>query len=364
MKSPGPVKRRLLRTAAAAVSALAGQADRAVVAAIQISNARMRARAEAMPHAERIEKLELVRAMYGSPELLSDREAFFPRPPAVRSRVHPIRTLAWGGECVEASWESACEPHEPSMRERYGAHVANRIAHARIYGAPAGSERPAVIVVHGYLSGQWAVEERAWPIRWLNTRGLDVAVTVLPFHGVRGSAGAGAPPFPGADPRFTNEGFRQAVADVRVLLALLRERGAPRVGIMGMSLGGYTTALMATLEPDLAFAAPLIPLASVADFARDQGRLGRGAQMREQHAALEAANRVVSPLARPSLVPPERVLVVGAEADRITPVAHAERIAAHLGVPLTRVGGGHLLQVWRREAFRAVRAMLQRNGVV
>jgi pimeloyl-ACP methyl ester carboxylesterase len=357
VKTPGPVRRRLLRTAAATV-------DRAVVAAIQMSNARIRARAEALPHAERIEKLAVVRAMYGAPELLSDREAFFPLPPVMRPRVRHVRALAWGGECVEASWESTSEPHEPSVRERYRAHVANRIAHARVYGAKAGSGRPAVIVVHGYLSGQWAVEERAWPIRWLNTRGLDVAVTVLPFHGVRGTAGKGAPPFPGADPRFTNEGFRQAVADLRVLLALLRERGAPRVGIMGMSLGGYTTALMATLEPDLAFAVPLIPLASLADFARDQGRLGRGPQMLEQHAALEAANLVVSPFARPSLVPPERVLVVGAEADRITPVAHAERIAAHLGVPLTRVGGGHLLQVWRREAFRALRGMLQRNGIV
>jgi len=357
VKGPGQVRRRLVRAAAATV-------DRAVVAAIQMSNARVRARAEALPHGERLEKLALVRALYGAPELLSDREAFFPRPPAVRPGVRHVRALAWGGECVEASWESPCEPHEATVRERYRAHVANRTAHARVYGAPAGSGRPAVIVVHGYLSGQWAVEERAWPIRWLNTRGLDVAVTVLPFHGVRGLAGGGAPPFPGADPRFTNEGFRQAVADLRVLLALLRDRGAPRVGIMGMSLGGYTTALMATLEPDLAFAAPLIPLASVADFARDQGRLGRGSQMLEQHAALEAANLVVSPFARPSLVPPERVLVVGAEADRITPVAHAERIAAHLGVPLTRVGGGHLLQVWRREAFRALRVMLQKNAVV
>jgi pimeloyl-ACP methyl ester carboxylesterase len=353
----GPVRRRLLRTAAATV-------DRAVVAAIQLSNARVRARAEALPHAERIEKLAAVRAMYGAEELLSDRDAFFPRPPAVRPHVREVRKLEWGGECVEASWESAFEAHESSVRERYRSHVANRTAHARVYGARAGSRRPAVIVVHGYLSGQWAVEERAWPIRWLNTRGgLDVAVTVLPFHGVRGRAGGGAPPFPGADPRFTNEGFRQAVADLRVLIALLKERGAPRVGIMGMSLGGYTTALMATLEPDLAFAAPLIPLASVADFARDQGRMGRGAQMLEQHAALEAANLVVSPFARPSLVPPERVLVVGAEADRITPVAHAERIAAHLGVPLTRVSGGHLLQVWRRDAFRALRAMLQKNGI-
>jgi pimeloyl-ACP methyl ester carboxylesterase len=134
--------------------------------------------------------------------------------------------------------------------------------------------------------------------------------------------------------------------------------------MMGMSLGGYTTSLMATLEPELAFAVPLIPLASLADFARDQGRLGRGPKVGEQHAALEAANFVVSPMARAARLPASRMLVVGAEGDRVTPVAHAERLAAHLGAPLMRVTGGHLVQVWRREAFWAVRGMLEREGIV
>jgi pimeloyl-ACP methyl ester carboxylesterase len=248
------------------------------------------------------------------------------------------------------------------VRDAYLAHAPNRTAWARLYAG--GGPRPAVILVHGYMAGQWAVEERAWPLAWLNRRGLDVAVTVLPFHGVRARVEGGAPPFPGADPRFTNEGFRQAVADLRVLAALLRARGATSVGVMGMSLGGYTTALFATLEDDLAFAVPLIPLASTADYARDQGRLGTGERAAAQHAALEAANWVVSPFARPSRVAPGRVLVVGAEADRVTPISHAERIAAHLGAPLLRVGGGHLVQVWRREAFRAVKAMLRDHGIV
>lgn len=43
---------------------------------------------------------------------------------------------------------------------------------------------------------------------------------------------------------------------------------------MGMSLGGYSTSLLATVEPRLAFAVPIIPLASVADFALEQGQLG------------------------------------------------------------------------------------------
>jgi predicted alpha/beta hydrolase family esterase len=149
-----------------------------------------------------------------------------------------------------------------------------------------------------------------------------------------------------------------------VLIDVLRDRGAPSIGVMGMSLGGYTTALLATLNEGLSFAVPIIPLASIADFARDQCRLGTGEKTELQHRALEAANAVVSPLSRPSLVPPERMLIVGAEADRITPIAHAERLAKHFGAPLLRVTGGHLMQVWRREAFREVQKLWQRLDVV
>jgi pimeloyl-ACP methyl ester carboxylesterase len=337
--------------------------DRAFVAAMQLRNRGVRARAEAFSHEERMERLSLVRDAYGAPELVADPDAYFVRPgDGVRPALRSLRRLPWGAECLEASWPSAFEPYAAAVRDAYLAHAPNRTAWARLYVG--GGARPAVILVHGYMAGQWAVEERAWPIEWLNRRGLDAAVAVLPFHGVRARTEGGAPPFPGADPRFTNEGFRQAVADLRVLVALLRARGATAVGVMGMSLGGYTTSLFATLEDDLAFAVPLIPLASMADYARDQGRLGGGERAGAQHAALEAANWVVSPFARPSRVAPERVLVVGAEADRVTPIAHAERIAAHFGAPLLRVGGGHLVQVWRREAFRAVKAMLRDNGIV
>ena len=354
-----------------------------MVAAMDLRNRRGRLRAESQPYAERLARLNAVRDLYGAPERVSSADPFEPRqdglgmaqtfggvapsqffvrPPRVQPRVRPVRALPWGGECVELSWPSTSEPYAAPVRDAYVAHIPNRTAAARLYVG--GKPRPVAIVVHGYMAGQWAIEERAWPLAWLHRRGLDVAIAVLPFHGVRARAEGGSPPFPGPDPRFTIEGFRQAIADLRALIAIVRERGAPAVGVMGMSLGGYTTSLLATLEDDLAFVAPLIPLASFADIARDQGRLGTGAQAAQLHAAMEAAGRVVSPFARASRVAPGRALVVGAEADQVTPIAHAERIARHLGAPLLRVRGGHLVQVWRREAFGAIGAMLEKNGVV
>src|SRR6185437_2743047 len=125
------------------------------------------------------------------------------------------------------------------------------------------------------------------------------------------------------------------------------------VGVMGMSLGGYTTSLLATVEPRLAFAVPMIPLASIAYMARALGRLtGSADEQQAQFEALEAAYRAVSPLARAPKVEPERVLVLGAEGDRITPVEHARWLAAHFRARIHLFHGGHILQFGRAGAFR------------
>ena len=44
-----------------------------------------------------------------------------------------------------------------------------------------------------------------------------------------------------------NEGFGHAIYDLRALAMFLRKRGASAVGVMGMSLGGYTTGLWASV---------------------------------------------------------------------------------------------------------------------
>jgi pimeloyl-ACP methyl ester carboxylesterase len=132
-----------------------------------------------------------------------------------------------------------------------------------------------------------------------------------------------------------------------------------------MSLGGYTTALLATVEERLDFAVPIIPLASMADVADKLGRLlGDAEEQRAQREALDRVHRVVSPLARPAQLDPERVLIVGAEADRITPLHHARRLAGHFGAPLEVVAGGHILQLGRGQGFRAVGRLLGRLGLL
>ena len=53
-----------------------------------------------------------------------------------------------------------------------------------------------------------------------------------------------------------SEAILHAIHDFRLLLDHLLEQGAPRVGVTGLSLGGYTTALAAAVDPRLDFAVP------------------------------------------------------------------------------------------------------------
>lgn len=347
---------RLLTTAASTF-------DRAINAALLEGSRRRRRRQgpESLGHRERIAALERIRGLYDRAEHFADPSPFFAEPEPIHPALAHVRLLQ-GGRAVDAAWPSAFTPHCADIAERYLGFSQNRTAAARLF-LHEGKPRPAAILIHGYRCGQFAFEERAWPVRWLFERGLDVALAVLPFHAVR-SERRGPPAFPSNDPRVTNEGFRQAIADLRGLARFLRERGAPSVGAMGMSLGGYTTSLLATVEPSLAFAVPIIPLASIADVARHNDRfVGTDEEKRSQHEALDAVHRVVSPFARPPRIAPDRALVVGAAGDQITPVDHARRLAAHFGAPLELMAGGHVLQFGRADAFRAIGRMLGRLGL-
>jgi pimeloyl-ACP methyl ester carboxylesterase len=244
--------------------------------------------------------------------------------------------------------------------------MENRTATARLITHD-GPPRPIAILIHGYLGGVHRMERRIWPLAYLRRIGVDAALFVLPFHGPRGTRRnfGEMPPFPGADPRVTNEGFRQAMGDLRDFVRWLRDQGHPKVGVMGMSLGGFSTSLATTLEPDLDFAVPIIPLVSFPDLIRWQGRLGSDPRKIEsQYKALEAVYRVISPLHRQPAIPSERILVIGGERDQITPILHARKLAEHFKCRIETWHGGHLMQFGRAEKFRNIGRFLNEIGVI
>ncbi|MEM9192023.1 MAG: hypothetical protein AAGF12_22810 [Myxococcota bacterium] len=320
--------------------------------------------AEGLGPLERKRILKELAHAFREPEYFEEPDTFFSSSPlssvdGPAVDAEDVRAFQ-SGRVVDLSWPSDYAPVCDEIAESYQAHPGNQRAHGRAFFH--AEPRPAVILIHGYLGGVHAFEERLWPLDWLFRKGLDPVLFVLPFHGLRST---GRARFPGPDLRVTIDGFRQSIHDLRSLVTYLLHRGAPAVGVMGMSLGGYTSALLSTVEPRLSFVVPFIPLASIADFIREGDRLvGTRSQRTEQHQLLEDAHAVVSPLHRPCLTAPAGRLVVGAHGDRITPPGHAERLAEHLEAPLEMFRGGHILQLGRSKGFRAVGKMLGGLGLL
>ena len=294
---------------------------------------------------------------------------FFPAPPPAEASERRDDD-AFGVPVTSIRFASAYRPFLAAYREEHHRHVENQTAHARLYGS---GTRPVMICLHGWGGGTWWFEERAFVIGYWLRRGFDVALFQLPYHGARapsveGRTGRGGSLFPSANLVRTNEGFGQAIFDLRAFAEHLRRRGAPSVGAIGMSLGGYTTALWATVDPSLAFAVAMIPAVSMSEL---MWRHGEESPARRRAVSagvsgdlLDDVFAIHSPTARAPLLPHERLMIVAGRGDRITPPDQAESLWRHWGeCAIHWFPGGHLAQVGRGDAFRAVRKHLQAVGL-
>jgi hypothetical protein len=308
------------------------------------------------------DRLDRARPFYADPRFLADPAAFFVSPAPLRAHVRRRARLA-DGEVLDLAYTTDFTPVFPEAREgRAGtmtAGLARWWRHRRV-GCP------AMLCVHGYAGGNFFLERLAFEVRRFYRAGVDVLLYVLPYHGARAVAGArhSGAYFFDVDLVRTNEAFAQAIYELRALLGYLRAAGTGPVGAFGMSLGGYITALLASVEPELAFAVPMIPLTSLPDMMWTQGegdpRLARAAEHGWSLSALRDFFAVHGPLERPPLVPPARRLIIAALGDRICPPAHAVALWQHWGRPRIHwYPGGHLAQFRRSVALREVRTLLR-----
>jgi pimeloyl-ACP methyl ester carboxylesterase len=261
-----------------------------------------------------------------------DAQQLLARPPAAR----PLRVQR-GRHREEWLWASA---YRPALAPHLATlSTANRTARAlRRSTAPSVAGRDVVVVVHGFNTGAYALEERLWPQAALQAAGFEVMFLQQPFHGARKAGGFGLPPWPSAgDIAATLDGCAWAASDVTALVLALRAQGARSVSAWGMSLGAHTALLAASAHEGLVDAvAAVTPLGSFPDLLRQHGHIDADA-----HAALAATCAAVTPLSR-DLSRVRHGIVVGAECDAITSMRQAVDVARALAAPLVTIPGGHL----------------------
>jgi dienelactone hydrolase len=287
-------------------------------------------------------------------------------PPLFSPELAPARVRNVAYEHLR--FESGYEPRAGEAgRERWLSYAPNRTAHAWIVRHP-GPPRPWLVCIHGFQMGSPLVDLLAFAPEYFHRRlGLNLALPVLPLHGPR-AEGKSGDRFLAGDPLDSIHAEAQAMWDLRRLLSWIRAQGATAIGVTGLSLGGYQTALLAGLEGELACAIAGIPLT---DITRAVWR--HGGTLRTTHAEhhgivrdhVAEVLRVVSPLALEPKVPFERRWIFGGVSDQLVPPDQVRDLWLHWGrCKVAWYQGAHITFRAHPHVHRFVRQALGEAGLV
>ena len=293
--------------------------------------------------------LDQIHELYAHEDVLAQPDEFFAKPLSPqRFRLRKLNDLN-GGERLAVTFESTYQTFDEEFSDEFGYHSSNGKVVAHVWQHH-DRDHPTVIALHCWCGGYLRFEERIFAARKLYDEGFNVVVMTLPFHGVRTPTDAlfSGQLFPSPDLRRTNEAFGQAVADVRLMTRWLREDGhAGPIGLMGISLGGYTTSLLASLTDEYDFAIPIIAPASFADILWWHGS-NRDARQDFETAGvdldfLRAVWAIHCPLTYELKIPSERVLMVAGAGDEVVRPAQSLTLWQHWDEPELRwFAGSHL----------------------
>lgn len=314
---------------------------------------------------------------------LFEREGFLDKPETYHvpppELVDPeIRNKEIRGHRVEIlRFESGYAPAEEEPgRERWLGYDACRDAWAYVLRHD-GPPRPWLIATNGYRMGHARLDlsifERFFHDggREGSSRaaglGLNVLIPVLPLHGPRRVGWHSGTGFLGLDVLDTIHAETQGLWDMRRLLSWIQAQDAPAVGAFGLSLGGLTTANLASLASGLAAAVPGIPLVHID---RLLERHGAAHQLRYARARgfdlgrVEALLRVITPTRLTPLVPRENRMLFGATADRLVTPDHVRDLWRHWEEPeLVWYEGSHISFASERAVWEGVDRTLRRSGL-
>jgi hypothetical protein len=265
------------------------------------------------------------------------------------------------------SWLDGYEPRpEEPGAARFVEHRSNRVARAALLEHRSG-DRPWLLCVHGFGMGQPGLDLRAFRALHLHRElGLNLAFLTLPFHGRRNpGARTSSPPMPSADALDTLHGLAQAVWDVRQLLAHLRTRTDQPIGLMGLSLGGLVSGVVASIDEPHAVLL-LVPAADLPALMVDTAaRLDLATAESDLLPRAQALFAPVSPLRLTPTVPVERRFIVAGTLDRFArPTSQAIALWRHWDEPtLHWYHGGHVSLFWARGVQTAIDGFLRRSDL-
>ncbi|MFZ5565175.1 MAG: alpha/beta hydrolase, partial [Thermodesulfobacteriota bacterium] len=261
-------------------------------------------------------------------------------------------------------YESGYVAKNPLIRDAYHAHTANRRGYL-VRWFHGDRPRNTVLCHHGYMLGEPRQARKMFRVRHLFTAGLDVALFIAPFHWRRRTGSLAKRGFflQPDNVGMTCECMGQSMHDLAIAFHILFKLNAPRVGLIGASLGGYNTALFTALSDLAAFGAMMVP---AVDFSRPLGPDTARHAFPVDVALREKISQVWtlhSPLNFPSpRLAPEKLLVVASRGDQLCPFEYVRTLCDQWRITDRHfLSGGHWL-VFDRKRGQAWYAFLNRMG--
>lgn len=168
----------------------------------------------------------------------------------------------------------AAQTKEPGVRALYFESVPWKGKPTRVfayYGAPAGKKLPAIVLIHGGGGTAFAEWVRMWNRRGYAAIAMDTCGNVpdkapesTPWSPSKKQHELGGPPgwggFDQIDQPVTDQWSYHAVAAAILAHSLIRsfpEVDPKRIGVTGISWGGYLTDIVSGIDPRFRFAAPV-----------------------------------------------------------------------------------------------------------
>ncbi len=324
--------------------------------------------AEAIRHSTRREKKNL--RFYAELATEHDPAASFPAPrstPRIYSRpANPVAEWIANGRVHNVNFKSSFEAVNPAMRDSWHRLTRNNVVRAQHWRHDDGPH-PTLCVIHGFMGSAYLFNGLFFSLPWFYRSGYDVLLYTLPFHGRRAEKYS---PFSGYG-YFSHgltgfaEAMAQAVHDFRSVIDYLQFTGVEKIALTGISLGGYTAALIAAVEDRLEAVIPNVPVVSIeAELdewfpANKLFTLGRciGGIRRDEFVAASAYH---SPLNYAPAVPRDRRLIITGLGDRLAPPEQAEMLWRHWDhCDLHWFPGNHILHVSQPAYLRRMTRFLR-----
>ncbi|MCV7301854.1 prolyl oligopeptidase family serine peptidase [Mycobacterium barrassiae] len=287
----------------------------------------------------------------------------FPAPtsvPRVASRTaNPLAEWIAKGNVQNIRFDSSFEAVNPALREQCRGFTRNNVVHAQHWRHDDGPH-PTLCVIHGFMGSPYLFNGLFFSLPWFYRSGYDVLLYTMPFHGSRAEKGS---PFSGYG--FFSHGFSgfaeamaQAVHDFRSIIDYLEFTGVDRIALTGMSLGGYTSALIASVDDRIQAVIPNVPVVAPDQTVDEWFPANKVVQLRSllSHTDSELTRGAAlysSPLNYQPLVPKDRRLIITGLGDRLAPPEQAEMLWEHWDrCAFHWFPGNHILHVSQPDYLR------------